>query len=432
MPEQSAALDQAILGFVGDNPGAGRSVIRRGAAPEASETTVWRSLTRLVDAGQLQVGGNGRGTSYSLAGGAAVRAFLQTPYQRRPLVGYQQAFLDAYIPGKTFYLPEADRKQLLEAGTPARALPAGTFARRILEQLLVDLSWASSRMEGNTYDLLQTDRLIKHGEAAQGKDREEALMILNHKEAIEYLVDNLADLSLSRIDIFAIHELLSDELLSDPGMGGRLRVWPVEIGHSQYKPLDDHISIMEEFDILLQKAAAIEDPYEQSFFLLAHLPYLQAFADVNKRTSRIAANIPLLKADLAPMSFLSVNDRDYVHGLLGVYEMNNVSLLREVYVDGYLASAGRYRSLLAGVRVGEPHKAAVVYRDCVREAVRHCVLALRGFQPEAVRTLAVELGVPEGDLDSVVDYVAKQFRALHEGNIVRYKLKPEDLQGLER
>ena len=430
MPQQtSTEIEQAVLEFIANNPGAGRKAIRRGAAAEASETTVWRTLARLLETGQLQAAGSGRGTNYSLVGGAAVRAFLQTPYYQRPPVGYQRGFLDAYIPGRTFYLPVADRERLRTAGTPVTGpLPAGTFTRRILEQLLVDLSWASSRMEGNTYDLLQTDHLIKHGEAAQGKDREETLMVLNHKEAIEYLVGHLADISLSRRDLFAIHAMLSEELLADPGMRGRLRVWPVEIGHSQYKPLDDHISIAEEFDILLQKAAAIQDPYEQSFFLLVHIPYLQAFADVNKRTSRIAANIPLLKADLAPMSFLTVNDRDYVEGLLGVYEMNNTGLLREVYVDGYLASAGRYRSLLSGAK--DPHKAAIAYRDIVKEAVRHCVLDLKAFQPEAVRALAAKRGVPEEDRDSVAEYVEREFRGLHEGNLIRYRLKPEDLQGL--
>ena len=114
---------------------------------------------------------------------------------------------------------------------------------------------------------------------------------------------------------------------------------PVEIGKSTYVPVDDRFTLREEFDALLSKAAQIEDPFEQSFFLLVHLPYLQPFADVNKRTSRIASLIPLLKADLIPMSFLAIDDRSYVRGVLGVYELNDVSLLREAYVNGYIASA---------------------------------------------------------------------------------------------
>ena len=286
--------DQPILDYIADHPGAGRAAIRRAVAPEDDPSTVWRTLRRLVDEGRLEVSGKGRATGYTIAGSAVVRAHLNTPYNRRPPVTYRKDFLDAYVPGKTYYLPGADRERLLQAGRPVGGpIAAGTYARRILEQLLVDLSWASSRMEGNTYDILQTERLIRFGEEAAGKDRKEALMILNHKEAIQYVVDNLDDITLRRADLFAIHALLSDGLLGDPGMAGCLRAGAVGISHSSYKPLDDAVTIAEEFDILIAKAAEITDPFEQSFFLLVHIPYLQAFIDINKRTSRVASNVPL-------------------------------------------------------------------------------------------------------------------------------------------
>src|SRR5690606_34115962 len=120
------------------------------------------------------------------------------------------------------------------------------------------------------------------------------------------------------------------------------------IGASSYRPLEDPIQIEEEFEVLIAKAAQIEDPFEQSFFLLVHIPYLQSFEDVNKRTSRIASNIPLLKAGLAPMSFLTMDDRDYIDGLIGIYELNNVSLLRDAYLDAYMASAQNYKALRRG------------------------------------------------------------------------------------
>lgn len=426
-----ALSDQDILTFIAANPDAGRDAIRRGAAREISETTLWRTLKRLVEEGRLEVSGKGRATGYRIAGSAVVRAHLATPYNRRPPVPYRTQFLDAYIPGKTWYLSEADRVLLSEIGRPQGAdLPAGTYARRILEQLLVDLSWASSRMEGNTYDILQTERLIRFGEEAAGKDRKEALMILNHKEAIQYVVDNLGEIGLRRHDLFALHALLSDGLLADPAMSGRLRALPVGISHSSYTPLDDAVLIGEEFDILLHKANQIDDPFEQSFFLLVHIPYLQAFADVNKRTSRVASNIPLLKSDLAPMSFVAMDDGDYIDGLIGVYELNNVSLLREVYLDAYLASAEKYRVLRA--EVDSPEKAALAYRGFVREAVRQSVLEYKAFRPEVVRAMAVEAGVPDGDLDGVVSYVGAQIAGLHEGNVIRYRLKPGDLKGLDR
>lgn len=424
-----ALTDQDILNFIAANPGAGRDAIRKGVARDVSETTVWRALKRLVDEGRLEVSGKGRATGYQIAGAAVVRAYLLTPYNRRPPVTYRLEFLDAYVPGKTWYLPEADRVRLLEAGRPQGGeIPAGTYARRILEQLLVDLSWASSRMEGNTYDILQTERLIRFGEEVEGKDRKEALMILNHKEAIQYVVDNLDEVGLRRPDLFSLHALLSDGLLADPAMSGRLRAMPVGISHSSYRPLDDAVTITEEFDILLHKAAQIIDPFEQSFFLLVHIPYLQAFADVNKRTSRVASNIPLLKSDLAPMSFTAMDDSDYIDGLIGIYELNNVSLLREVYIDAYLASAEKYRILRADVE--SPEKAALAYREFVRTAVRRCVLEFKEFRQDEVLTMAAAAAVPEEDRDGVVAYVRDQLLGLHEGNVIRYRLKPSDLVGV--
>ena len=420
--------DQTILDYIEANPGARREDIRRNAAPSASDTTVWRALKRLVIANKLAVSGRGPATTYTLAGTAVIRAHLATPYNRRKSARYNEEFLDRYIPGKTFYLNKADRTKLREAGQLAAPLPAGTYARRILERLLVDLSWASSRMEGNTYSILETEQLIRFGREASGKDRKEALMILNHKEAIQYVVDNLADITVGRRDIFNIHALLAEGLLADPAMAGRLRRMAVGIVHSSYKPLDDQFGIEEEFAILIEKAAAIPEPFEQSFFLLVHIPYLQAFDDINKRTSRVASNIPLLKADLAPMSFLTMDDRAYIDGLIGVYELNNVALLREAYIEAYTASAENYKTLRGEVE--SPSKAALAYRDFVRAAVRRSVLEWKAFRPEKVMAMAAEEGIPEDDRQQVTDYVGQQFRGLHEGNVIRYRLRPDDLEGL--
>ena len=163
--------DQVILDYIAAHPRARREDIRRHAAPHVSETTIWRALKKLVDENKLQVDGKGRATGYSLAGATVVRAYLKTPYNRRRLASYNKEFLDRYIPGKTFYLSDADRQHLQEAGQPnPPPLPAGTYARRILERRLVDFSWASSRMEGNTYDILETEQLIRFGQEATGKE----------------------------------------------------------------------------------------------------------------------------------------------------------------------------------------------------------------------------------------------------------------------
>lgn len=423
-----AIADQTLLDYIGAHSGVSREDIRKQVAPTASQATVWRALKRLAHEGKVEASGKGRATRYRLAGAAAVRLHLQTPYNRRRPVGYKREFIDRYVPDKTPYLSETDRQRLREAGGFAPALPLETYSRRILERLLIDLSWASSRLEGNTYDILETERLIRFGEEASGKNRKETVMLLNHKEAIQYLVEHLEDITISRSEALNIHALLADGLLVDPMMGGRLRHGPVGIAVSSYRPLDNPFVIEEEFDILLHKAATITDPFEQSFFVLVHIPYLQAFHDVNKRTSRIVANIPLLKAGLAPMSFLAMDDGAYVAGLLGVYELNNVSLLRDAYIDAYLASAENYKALQA--ELDSPPKATLVYRDFVRKAVRRCVLEHKNFPPDAIREMAAAAEIPEADREQILDYVDKEFHGLHEGNIVRYRLKPEDLARL--
>lgn len=424
-----ALTDRVLLEFIAAHPGAGREDIRRAVAPTTSGPTIWRALKRLVDEGQLVVSGRARATGYRVAGAAVVRAHLRTPYHQRRLATYNREFIDRYVPGRTFYLAENHRRRLHDAGRPVPSPPiAGTYARRILERLLVDLSWASSRMEGNTYDILETERLIRFGQEASGKDRREAVMILDHKEAIQYVVDNLAEVAICRRDLVNIHALLADGLLVDPAMAGRLRRMPVGIAHSSYRPLDNPFVIEEEFNILVAKATEIADPFEQAFFLLVHMPYVQAFADANKRTSRVASNVPLLKADLAPMSFLTMDDRAYVEGLIGVYELNDVSLLREVFVDAYLASAENYRVLRADLE--SPDKAALAYRDFVRTAVRHSVLEWKTFRPDDIQVMAVEAGIPEADRQGVVDYIGNEIRGLHEGNVIRYRLRAEDLDGL--
>lgn len=421
--------NQAILDYIATHPGCGREEIRRHVTADASATTVWRVLKRLIEEGRLEASGRARATSYALAGPEAVRTHLRTPYNLRAPTVYKNEFIDRYVPGRTYYLNDSERRRLHDAGRPlSPPLSAGTYARRILERLLVDLSWASSRMEGNTYNILETERLIRFGEEASGKDRKEAVMILNHKDAIQYVVDHSSDITISRLDLFSIHALLADGLLIDPAMGGRLRQMPVGISDSSYRPLDDAFAIEEEFRIMTAKAEAIADPFEKSFFLLVHIPYLQAFAAVNKRTSRVAANIPLLKADLAPLSFLTMDDATYIDGLIGVCELNNVSLLREIYIDAYLTSARNYGVLRAELET--PHRAALVYRDFVREAVRRNVLESRGLDRAKTLAMAAEAGIPQADHEHVVDYIGNEISGLHEGNAIRYRLTVDDLASI--
>jgi hypothetical protein len=166
-----------------------------------------------------------------------IREKVSAPLNRRKPVGYNRAFLDVYSPNTTFYLPAETRRHLAEVGRVYREkLPAGTYAREIHNRLLIDLSWNSSRLEGNTYSLLETERLLEVGAAAEGKDAREAQMILNHKAAIELLLADSVDIAFNRYTICNLHALLSDHLLADQGACGRLRSKPVGVTGTLFHP----------------------------------------------------------------------------------------------------------------------------------------------------------------------------------------------------
>ena len=193
------------------------------------------------------------------------------------------------------------------------AQPAGTYVKKVLNRLLIDLPWNSSRLEGNTYSLLDTTRLLELGEEAEGKERHEAQMILNHKEAIEFLVDSAEEIGFNRYTILNLHAILAGNLLDDPNSAGRLRHIRVGIGGSVFHPLEipQHIEECFESDTCLL-------PLRSSILLSrpssswCSFPYLQPFDDVNKRVSRLAANIPLIRENLSPLSFEDVS-RESLH-----------------------------------------------------------------------------------------------------------------------
>ncbi len=355
-----------------------------------------------------------------------VRQAIRAPIGQRRPVGYQRAFLDGYRPNVTFYLPPDTRQHLLDVGRPPGGeRPAGTYARTILSRLLIDLSWNSSRLEGNTYSLLETERLLELGETAEGKDVLEAQMILNHKAAIEMLVELAGEVGFNAYTVLNLHALLADNLLGDPQAGGRLRRIPVGIAGTVYHPLEVPQLIEECFERILDTAAAISDPFEQAFFALVHLPYLQGFEDVNKRVSRLAANIPLIRGNLCPLSFVDVPERAYVDGVLAIYELNRVELLRDVFVWAYERSSARYSAVRQSL--GEPDPFRMHHRVLVRELVARVVRS--GMDKKAATKLARQREeVSPADRARFVEVVETELMSLHEGNIARYGLRPAEFQ----
>lgn len=306
---------------------------------------------------------------------------------------------------------------------PGGEQPAGTYALKIFNRLLIDLSWNSSRLEGNTYSLLETERLLELGEAAEGKDAREAQMIVNHKAAIEFLVNQAPDIGFNGYTIRNLHALLADNLLADPQACGRLRSMPVGIGGTVYHPLEVPQVIEECFQQVLALAAGIKDPFEQAFFVLVHLPYLQPFEDVNKRVSRLSANIPLIRWNLCPLSFVDVPDRAYIDGVVAVYERNRFELLRDVFVWAYQRSCARYSAVQQSL--GYPDLFRVKYKTKITEFVT-TVVRERLDKKQAAGWIA---RIAEKEIESVdrarfIEITETELISLHEGNIARYRLRP--------
>jgi hypothetical protein len=349
---------------------------------------------------------------------------VRRPRGARTSVGYERSFLDAYIPSTTCYLSEMTREHLHRIGdTGALDRPAGTYGRAILNRLLIDLSWASSRLEGNTYSRIDTQNLIELGRYAEGKDAQEAQMILNHKTAIELLLDEAESVGFDTHTFLSLHGLLSENLMPDPDASGRLRSRPVQIGGSVFVPLAVPQLIEECFHDLLGKASAIEDPFEQAFFILVHIPYLQPFEDVNKRVSRLVANIPLIQRNLAPLTFIDVPDRAYIDAMLGVYEMNRVELLRDLFVWAYERSAREY--VLVRKSLAEPDPLRLRYRLQLHEVVADIVRNRRLDILQTIEQFA-EKRIDEQNRASFVEIVQDEIKRLHPGIIARYRLRPAE------
>jgi len=459
MPKRLPAdLKDRVLSALAARPqGASIDELDKALAPLASRRTLQRKLAQWTKDGTVIALGVRKGTRYFTAEGAPqkitgkgaliaaapavrgsgevalplsvegeqVRKLVRRPLVDREPVGYQRAFLERYEPNVTFYLPDIIRRQLDGLGqTPEATRPASTYARRILERLLIDLSWNSSRLEGNTYSLLETRDLIRDNAAAPGKDPKETQMILNHKAAIELLVDSPLEVGINRYTVQNLHALLADNLLDDPAGAGRLRQGPVAITQSSYVPTAIPQLLEEMFDLLLGKAAAIQEPIEQSFFLLVHLPYLQPFVDVNKRTSRLAANVPLIQANRVPLSFVDVPENDYMDGLISVYELNRVELLRDVFAWAYERSCRQYKTIRDSLPEPDPFR--LKYRNALIDVVAQAVRDKRMPTTEQIRPLAAKL-VPEGDLARFVTIAVAELAALHEGNIARFRIRPGEL-----
>lgn len=319
-------------------------------------TTLFRDLSALVEAGLLLADAATRSRTYRLNPDADVylQWDLSRPPQQRPEVAYRPELLENYAPNQSFLLSTEQRAELWQVGQIAGAssLETGKNYTRLISTLLIDLAHASSNLENVPISWLDTKTLLEFGERPEGLNETELTIVLNHKAAITHLATHVTAMSFSKRDLFDLHALIAEGLIAESSAVGTLRSRVVRFADSRYLPPDNPHLLKEAFELFCEKAVQITDPFEQAFFAMTFLPYLQPFQDGNKRTSRLSMNIPLLQHQLAPFSFADLRKRDYMFGLLAFYERGRHTFLAEAFVKAYQKTAPRYAELVNYVQQG--------------------------------------------------------------------------------
>lgn len=311
--------------------------------PHISRSTLNRRLAELVKEGAAKPVGGGRATRYVSASPltrANIDAYFLTPWQQRPVAVFKEEWLVAE--------PNIDAQKALRCeAIQALATPVD---RRFLANFLVDFSWGSSLLEGGSYSALDTEALIRYGQKNKDKPTADAVLVLNHKTAAEYLWTHR---ELTRDNICAMHALVthdrglaevtdSEHFLPEHQRGKPREYEEVNLGASAYLPpfRPGTGFAARTLDQIIAQARMLH-PVEAALYLMTRIPYVQVFANGNKRASRLAANAALLAGGLLPLSFADVDKADYIRGMAAFYELGSTLIIEQTFIWGYVRSVVR-------------------------------------------------------------------------------------------
>ena len=340
--------ENEILQYLHYNPGVSRSEIETGMNLKESPATVKRILAGLVESGQAVVIGQGRATRYSVSAQAHVTMplnidtyFEKETDERIVQTDFNFELINDILPKVELFTPqEKEQLDALQAQFTKNIKDiTPTEYRKEMERLGIDLSWKSSQIEGNTYSLLETEKLLKEKQTAQGKTKEEAVMLLNHKAALDYILEepeHLKELTIRRIE--ELHTLLVKELDVDKGIRRRR----VGVTGTNYRPLDNEFQIREALEDSCRLINRKESVFEKALLALVLISYIQAFSDGNKRTARMTSNAILIANRYCPISFRTVDSVNYKKAMLIFYEQNNISAFKKIFIDQFAFAVGTY------------------------------------------------------------------------------------------
>jgi len=333
--------EEAILNFIQQNPLVSSKEIHEGISVEMGYATAKRILSKLKSQVLVITEGKGKGTkygispSYTLLKPIDVAQYFSAEIDDRVIKeSFDLNLIPELLPNVSLFsaaeLAELHSLQAIHENN-IKELSASEYKKE-LERLAIDLSWKSSQIEGNTYSLLETERLLKEKETAAGKTKDEAVMLLNHKEAIDFIVEGpsyINPLMVSRIE--DIHSIL----IKDLGVARNIRKRRVGISGTNYKPLDNEFQIREALTAMCALVNAKDEIFEKALLLLILLSYIQAFNDGNKRTARIISNAVLMANQYCPLSFRTIDSVEYKKAMLLFYEQNNLSVFKKIFIEQF-------------------------------------------------------------------------------------------------
>lgn len=332
---------QQIIDFVKEKGQCSSREIYDGIGVSFSYATLKRILADLKTNNYLLTKGQGKGTkyflspTYELTYPIEIERYYEKEIDERQIIENFNPKIITEVLRKynVFTDTELEKLALLqkEYQSNISQLSENEYKKE-LERLAIDLSWKSSQIEGNTYTLLETERLLKEKETASGKTKEEAVMLLNHKEALDFIIENsdyLIPLTVPKIE--NIHSVLIKELAVERN----LRKRRVGISGTNYKPLDNEFQILEALRNTCNVINRKENVFEKALLALVLISYIQPFMDGNKRTARIVSNAILMNYDHCPLSFRTVDSIDYKKAMLLFYEQNNISNFKEIFINQF-------------------------------------------------------------------------------------------------
>lgn len=340
--------EKQILDFIKETGECSSKEIFDSIEISASYATLKRILNNLKSNNYLTTKGQGKGTKYilspvfELVQPIDIEQYYQKEIDERQIKENFSFHIITDVLSKYDTFTESELEKLSDFQkiyqSNVTELSENEYKKE-LERLAIDLSWKSSQIEGNTYSLLETERLLKEKETAAGKTKEEAIMLLNHKDALDFIIENndyLNPLNVSKIE--DIHSILTKELAVERN----LRKRRVGISGTNYKPLDNEFQILEALRNTCDAINGKESPFEKALLALVLISYIQPFMDGNKRTARIVSNAILMNHDYCPLSFRTVDSIDYKKAMLLFYEQNNISNFKEIFINQFEFAVNTY------------------------------------------------------------------------------------------